>query len=334
MRDRSTDSLQSANTSSNQASPKKKVTTLPAVVALDTKLATASSSEPSPIGPPPGLSIRPPPASLPPPAAAEESDTLAESISTESEAGPSTTTPPLQTPARSGEQPPAPLTSDPIIVHSPFEEPRISYFPLSDPAFAFSLGLDDQEVAKTHAQTRYQPSPFSKTLIDLAELGVLLPEDPELSGPLPQDRTFSGIFQPFDTDLDAIDLAQDESAEVEEVDGPRTSSRFDFARPSSASHRGQSPFTMRRIDDMRNGWVGGPGSDHAESSGSRGTPGLTQNFTGHYALGGAESAWSGGGIGGGDYTQSPQRQGQQYDREGRYQVNKPTRDHDDFDQSE
>jgi hypothetical protein len=184
-------------------------------------------------------------------------EAMADSVSADSEAGPSSVSPAPQTPTVT-DGPPPPLTSEPYVIHSPYEEPRIFMFPASDPGFAFVLGLDDGEIRRQAAEAGYQPSPFSKTLVDLAELGVLAPELPDLSsqGSL-EVNTFSGTFQPFgspdgDSDLDFTSneagpsRVKMEDFQMEEREGPRTTSRFDFARSgSSAASRGQSPFALR-----------------------------------------------------------------------------------------
>lgn len=298
-RARSTDSSQSATTSSNQASPKKKATALPTIKTA------VPPAEPPALAPPPGLSAPP----VEKPTTLDDADLLADSLSAESEAGPSIASPAPQTPARSGDQPPAPLTSDPIFLHSPYEEPRLSYFPTSDPAFAFSLGLDDHEIRIYQEAVGYQPSPFSKTLIGLAELGVLAPEIPDIPRTPPGFSGFTGSFQPFDSN-DTESLHHDEagpSRTLEGQDGPRTTSRFDFARPNSGLASRASPFAVRRGDDGRgNGWIGQQviqdvGASHGESS-SR-MPSLShQNYTG--SSGGpfesGNSTWASGmdGIGG------------------------------------
>ncbi len=194
-----------------------------------------------------------------------------EPLSAESEAGPSSGSPAPQTPARhSGTFLPPPLTAEPIFVHSPYEEPRIYPFPISDPGFAFVLGLDEDEVQRQQAQAGgYQPSPFSKTLVGLAELGVLSPEIPDFavlqSGP--QTSSFTGTFQPFDSGEESL-LDNAETAGPSrpkgagQQDGPRTTSRFDFARNASpATSRNHSPFaSMRRpVEDPslpRDPWAG------------------------------------------------------------------------------
>lgn len=269
-RGKSSDSAQSGTTSSAQASPKKKSSTLPNVVAT-----ASASADSGPVGPPPGLSTatgsagEPSRPRQPPTPAQSNGEALAESTSAESEAGPSTASPAPQTPARLNDLPP-PLTSEPIILHSPYEEPRIAYFPASDPGFAFVLDIDESELARHRAAAGgYQPSPFSKTLLGLAELGVLAPEIPQLSSQPPGLHGFSGSFQPFDATLDADQLnggdgdrdgdAASDDREEEGLDGPRTTSRFEFARQGSMS-RGQSPFAVRRSGEdpagARSGWIG------------------------------------------------------------------------------
>jgi CCR4-NOT transcription complex subunit 4 len=239
---------------------------------LPNVVATASAlADSGPVGPPPGLSTatgsagEPSRPRQPPTPAQSNGEALADSTSTESEAGPSTASPAPRTPARLNDLPP-PLTSEPIILHSPYEEPRIAYFPASDPGFAFVLDIDDSELARHQAAAGgYQPSPFSKTLLGLAELGVLAPEIPQLSSQPPGLHGFSGSFQPFDTTLDADQMndgdgdAASDDREEEDLDGPRTTSRFEFARQGSMS-RGQSPFAVRRSGEdptgARSGWIG------------------------------------------------------------------------------
>lgn len=245
-RGRSSDSTQSATTSSNQASPKKRTSALPST-SVSNKVAPQPTAPP--IAPPPGLADKP----------TDDGDILTDSLSAESEAGPSTASPPPQTPARSGEQLPPPFTADPIFLHSPYEEPQLSYFPASDPAFAFYLGMDETEVRQHQEAIGYQPSPFDKTLIGLAELGVLAPELPPLPPRTPPGMAgWTGSFQPFDADN--LDFGEGDAGPSrllgEAQDGPRTTSRFDFARPNSGMAR-PSPFAVRRNDDIRgNGWIG------------------------------------------------------------------------------
>lgn len=270
-RGKSTDSIPSSTTNSAQVSPRKKPITLPAIAPIT----------PAKPPPPPGLSVvtstpTPASASAPAPAPAvspaqgptaitvETPDELVdEPQSSESEAGPSTSSPTPQTPTRS-DHPPPPLTDEPIFIHSPYEEPRLYPFPLSDPEFEFHLGLDALELLRDDGSRAYQPSPFNKTLVGLAQMGILAPELPDLLN-YQHRESFSGSFQPFDAlDEDGSNEAgpssgvlrtpaKKPSAAIQEeedweIEGPRTISRFDFARPSSrsTSGRGQSPFALTR----------------------------------------------------------------------------------------
>lgn len=90
-------------------------------------------------------------------------------------------------------------------------------FPASDPEFAFDIGYSEAELG----EYRFTPSPFDKVLLGLAELGILVTEN--VPRPAPE---WTGTFRPFDADP---------VPETEQVDGPRTTSRFDFARPNSRS---------------------------------------------------------------------------------------------------
>lgn len=207
-----------------------------------------------------------------------------ESTSADSEAGPSSTSPTPQTPAQSTDTPlPAPLTSDPIFLHSPYEDPEIYNFPpTTDPDFEFVLAHEVEQAQ--HGMTPFTPAPFSKTLVGLAELGVLSPDLPNLATPSRSHRTFSTNFQPFD--LSAAMLQDDGDApvagpsrsrdtqarhqraddEMIEAEPPRTTSRFDFARQSTHTphsySRGQSPFAMRTASGAGGAagdWGAGPG---------------------------------------------------------------------------
>ncbi|KAK1924874.1 transcriptional repressor [Papiliotrema laurentii] len=277
-RGKSTDSSMSMTTNSAQTSPKRKPAPLASV--------TPSVAKAPP--PPPGLSVAstsatasssasassstavPPPPGIPAPSESTPEEVVDETQSAESEAGPSSASPAPQTPARYSDHPPPPLTDDPIFIHSPYEEPRLYPFPTSDPGFAYVLGLDSEEVQRYAAQGAYQPSPFSKTLLGLAELGVLAPELPDLGHvPTISYESFSGAFQPFEpidggessstpvTKPGSAGRGPIEEEEDWEHEGPRTTSRFGFARPVSRSTsigRGQSPFAMTsRGDERENG---------------------------------------------------------------------------------
>ena len=273
IRGKSTDSIPSSTTNSAQVSPRKKPITLPAVAPIT----------PAKPPPPPGLSVITstptpvsPSSSIPVTAVAqspepepiviptETPDEMSEEPqSSESEAGPSSSSPTPQTPSRS-DHPPPPLTDEPIFIHSPYEEPRLYPFPLSDPEFEFHLGLDALELLRDDGSRAYQPSPFNKTLVGLAQMGILAPDLPKLFS-YQHRESFSSSFQPFEP------LDEDENSEAGpssgvlrtpakkpsaaiqeeedwEIEGPRTISRFDFARPSSRSTtgRGQSPFALTR----------------------------------------------------------------------------------------
>ncbi|WWC89906.1 uncharacterized protein L201_004835 [Kwoniella dendrophila CBS 6074] len=265
-RAKSTDSSQSAPTTSAQTSPKRKSSALPPLTSTK-----SSSSSVIPPPPPPGLSI-----STPAPEPAPEpspDDILDEQASADSDAGPSSSSPAPQTPGHSTDSiPPEPLSSEPIIIHSPYPEPIIFSFPAHDKDFAFVLGLDDTELQQRYAQAGgYEPSPFSKTLEGLAELGVHAPELPDLFD-APSRRNslgYSGLFRPFDPSE-----GEDSPSTSDSTPGPsrsriggvggdhnaqRTESRFGFARPSSSNSRGQSPFSnMRRSvaeqSGLRDNW--------------------------------------------------------------------------------
>jgi CCR4-NOT transcription complex subunit 4 len=86
------------------------------------------------------------------------------------------------------------------MLHSPFEEPVIFPFPVTDPDFSLSFETDRV----------FTPLPFDRVMVGLAEIGILLP-DLE-----PRKHEWRDSFKPFDVDM--------------ESDGPRTTSRFDFAR--------------------------------------------------------------------------------------------------------
>ncbi|ORY24964.1 hypothetical protein BCR39DRAFT_545379 [Naematelia encephala] len=262
-RGKSSDSTQSGTlSSSNQTSPKKKPSNLPAVVTTKVLLPNAP--------PPPASNLPVNGTKAARRSSIEADETADESISADSEAGPSSASPAPQTPSRA-DLPPPPLTSDPIFVHSPYEEPRILTYPLSDPEFAFVLDLEEADVRRLRSNMpEYQPTPFSKTLVGLAELGILSPELPDFATPPPRKaptRMFN--FQPFDAKDADESFTSNATAgpsgamEVENEEGPRTTSRFDFARPSSTSTgRGQSPFAVmrNRLEDSAqlNGWPGRP----------------------------------------------------------------------------
>lgn len=323
-RGKSSDSTQSTNPpSSTPASPRKKPislststsTPLSANTANSTPTSTAALSKPTAL--PPGIA---PPPGLTPLVQTITSDVIApiataemvvedimpeETMSADSEAGPSSGSPAPQTPVQPTEPSlPAPLTSEPIFVHSPYEEPDFFPFPTTiDPDFEFVLGLDLSGDGDSQANmSTFTPTPFSKTLMGLAELGVLSTDLPDYQTP---HRLYTDSFQPFDLssslpedddddarggldeddDMDREDedeederlragpsrrnrnlqreddrglLSTPQNREDQEMEPPRTTSRFDFARQSS-SHtphsysRGQSPFTMRTASGMGGG---------------------------------------------------------------------------------
>ena len=257
-RGKSSDSAQSGigtgTTNSTQASPKKRPTPL-TTNGIMNKITPIPLPTSSTTAPPPGLSRRvDDSAKLNGEAGTQiPEDLLDGSVSAESEAGPSSGSPAPQTPSRSSEDmPPPPLTSDPICLHSPYEEPRIYPFPSSDPAFEFVLSPDAQREAQDED---YQPSPFSKTILSLAQLGILAPEvlEPLPIVPPPERNGTPGLFSPFDADSETIPDALDRSPgnRGEDVEERRTTSRFDFARPSSRPtiSREQSPFALRKAEE-------------------------------------------------------------------------------------
>lgn len=277
-RGKSSDSTPSTNPPSTQASPKKKP------ISLSTSTSTKSVPAPPPgIAPPPGLAQiatpvekeKAPATATAPPVAApapEVEDTMPEeSISADSEAGPSSASPAPQTPSVATDSAlPAPLRSDPIIVHSPYDEPEIYTFPASDPDFEFVLGLDTNETYDYQApNSPFTPTPFSKTLVGLAELGIWSPTLPVVDSP--RQPMFRSSFQPFDMNSDTPTAVAGPSRTrpetpppvEEEEEQPRTTSRFDFARqainqtPQSpySTSRGQSPFTLRRSQLEQNDWA-------------------------------------------------------------------------------
>ncbi|ORX39960.1 hypothetical protein BD324DRAFT_246136 [Kockovaella imperatae] len=194
-RGKSSDSTQSGNTSSAHTSPKRK--NLPLAPTALTNQITPIPLPNSKAGPPPGL-LRP---ALDTQGDSQLPDDLQDgSVSAESEAGPSSSSPAPQTPSRLTDGPPLPppLTSDPICIHSPYEEPRMFPFPASDPAFEFVLSIDE-ETQRQAQEFDYTPSAFGKTLFGLAQLGILAPD---VLDPSPPPRTeingVSGLFSPFD----------------------------------------------------------------------------------------------------------------------------------------
>nr|XP_019002085.1 CCR4-NOT transcription complex subunit 4 [Kwoniella mangroviensis CBS 8507]OCF65546.1 CCR4-NOT transcription complex subunit 4 [Kwoniella mangroviensis CBS 8507] len=347
-RGKSTDSSQSAATGSAQTSPKKKPATLPSL----TSTKSASSAPP----PPPGLPIS---ASTSTAAASEPilDEFMDEQASADSDAGPSSSSPAPQTPARSTESiPPEPLSTEPIPIHSPYPEPVIFSFPAHDKDFAFVLGLDDSELQRRYAQAGgYEPSPFSKTLEGLAELGVHAPELPDLFD-APSRRGslgYNGLFRPFDPseedDSPAISDSTPGPSRIrgEDHNAQRTESRFGFARPSSSNSRGQSPFSnMRRSvaeqSGLRDGWYTrqqqhddtfSPHPHHQQNDPrTAALAAQVASFVGSYdsSVGGNETNWTGGaGAGAGAesvYSNSPSHQRQlglqQQQQQGGYERNR------------
>lgn len=261
-RGKSTDSSLSATTNSAQVSPKKKHSALAPV--------TAIKAVPPP---PPGLTIVSGGASASKTSQEVETpieeDVPEEIHSEESEAGPSSATPPPQTPSKYSSQPPPPLTDEPIRIHSPYEEPFYWTFPSTDPDFVFSTDLG-ANLESGLPEFNYKPAPFNKTLLGLAELGLLPADLPDMFDSA-RHEGYSSSFQPFEPiDFDAAGpsrIQSDETIETEEEeedwehDAPRTTSRFDFARPSSRSTsigRGTSPFTMTSSITEERGWKAGP----------------------------------------------------------------------------
>ena len=271
------------------------------------------------------------------------SDELQDGSSAESEAGPSSASPTPQTPARLSDHLPPPLTDEPIFVHSPYEEPSLYPFPFFDPEFAFVLGLDPDEVQRYASEAHYKPSPFSKTLVGLAELGILAPEIPDLVAIPPHRESFSGTFQPFEPvqEEELIEAGPSSGAGLKtpararptqeeedwEVEGPRTISRFDFARPSSraTSGRGQSPFALTRHQrDERDEWRGGQGQ--ADAFGLVQGQGVGQGHQGPALL----SGYAGAGPSQGEWGLSSTHDSPFSAREaGRYK-----RERDEYDQCE
>ncbi|WVQ71720.1 hypothetical protein IAR50_001261 [Cryptococcus sp. DSM 104548] len=255
-RARSTDS---SAPGSAQTSPKRKVPALtsskPTAVSIPTPASSKPSSAPAP-------APAPPPRAPSPVFAPESPEEYAdEHMSGDSDADPSSESPAPQTPARIAESiPPQPLSDEPFIIHSPYPEPVIFTFPAHDKDFAFVLGLDDGELQRVQAQAEgYEPSPFSKTLEGLAELGVHAPEVPELFTPLsPRLDHYSGFFRPFEADEDSPALSDSTPGPLQQLkddhNAQRTESRFGFARTAS-SIQTQSPFRRGASDaNMRDGW--------------------------------------------------------------------------------
>ncbi|WVW82956.1 hypothetical protein I302_104971 [Kwoniella bestiolae CBS 10118] len=330
-RGKSTDSTQSAATGSAQTSPKRKSATLPTL----TSTKPSSTSTPAPPPPPPGLPVS---ATSSTPAVPEPpvDEFIDEQASADSDAGPSSSSPAPQTPARSTDSiPPEPLSTEPILIHSPYPEPVIFSFPAHDKDFAFVLGMDDSELQQRYAQAGgYEPSPFSKTLEGLAELGVHAPELPDLfEGPSSRRGSFgyNGLFRPFDPSEgeDGSPAVSDGTPGPSRVRGEdhnaqRTESRFGFARPTSSNSRGQSPFSnMRRSvaeqSGLRDGWYtrqqqGNEDtfSPHPHAQQQQNDPrtaalaAQVASFVGSYdsSVGAIETNWTGGGAGVGAGTES------------------------------
>lgn len=169
-------------------------------------------------------------------------------------------------------------------------------FPTSDPDFSFVLNVDPEDLRRMEGE--YRPSPYSKLLVGLAEMGVLASDlaSAGLSHALGrkskggQDGSggWKGMFQPFDApsleefaDMAAMDEREEEEVEEqvdeveeEEAEAPRTTSRFEFARPVSRAtsfslSRGQSPFNLRANTQIRHDV--GEGSSGSVASGSGGS---------------------------------------------------------------
>jgi len=290
-RGKSSDSTQSTNPPSLQASPKKKP------ISLSRSASTNIKAPPPGITPPPGLASVPTPAPVPAPAPvpvekvapsapapgpqpipAEVEDAMPEETNSgDSEAGPSSASPAPRTPVQTAEGAlPAPLRSDPIVVHSPYDEPEIYTFPASDPDFEFVLGSESNEYYDYQSPSSpFTPTPFSKTLVGLAELGIWSPTLPVVDpSSRPPHTGFRSTFQPFEMNMSnetpmavaGPSRTRDEPIEEEE-EQPRTTSRFDFARqrqnhnhtPNSlhSASRGQSPFALRRtnLNEQTNDWA-------------------------------------------------------------------------------
>lgn len=326
-RARSTDSTQSATPSSNQTSPKRQSNALPN---LTTTKSTASSAPVPPLSQnvPPSVStptpLSPVPAPEPEPVSEGTDGSADEHLSAESDAGPSSESPAPQTPAHIVENiPPPPVSSEPIIIHSPYPEPVIFTFPADDKDFAFVLGLDDGELQRMQAQAEgYEPSPFSKTLEGLAELGVHAPEIPDLfvaATPPPVDH-YSGLFRPFETDEPSPAMSNNTpgTSRVSEDDhnAQRTESRFGFAR-ASVNVSAESPFINARRSaadpNPRDGWYRNNDaslSSHAQHDANNGafTAQMSNNFSSSYdsSTGVTDNGWNGELV----YSASPSLQRQ------------------------
>ena len=236
-------------------SPKKRNSTLPAM--------TIKSIPPLPLVPSPAPVLDGPSHSHTP--SLETVDEPHEESSADSEAGPSSISPAPQTPSRAHSLPP-PLTDDPIVIHSPYDEPPLYPFLPLDPDFAYEGPL--VEMDKNPLDPEYVPSPFDETLLDLASLGILSPRIP--SRPSRPNRTLS--FSPFESDpMEASSIGTVE----EEPEQEQTGSRFDFAKMPDRSVsvvRGQSPFTVlrRNVEPSPQDW---PTANAAlASGGGRYTP--------------------------------------------------------------
>ena len=167
-------------------------------------------------------------------------------------------------------------------------------------------------------------------------MGILAPELPDLLNYQGRE-SFSGSFQPFDALEDDGNSeagpssgilrtpAKKPSAAIQEeedweIEGPRTISRFDFARPSSRSTtgRGQSPFALtrntqdERVAPMSQQHVqhqtpghgqGQSGLESALAAGFGGFGGLGGGSIGQGSLGGygASNDWGNGGHGNGGH---------------------------------
>ncbi|OXG21530.1 CCR4-NOT transcription complex subunit 4 [Cryptococcus neoformans Tu401-1] len=330
-RARSTDSTQSATPSSNQTSPKRKANALP-------NLATTKSTAP-PASVPPLSRNMPPSVSAPipvlipsSPAPAPEPEPVSEGtdgsadehLSAESDAGPSSESPAPQTPAHIIENiPPPPVSSKPIIIHSPYPEPVIFPFPADDKDFAFVLGLDDGELQRMQAQAEgYEPSPFSKTLEGLAELGVHAPEIPDLfvAPTSPPVDHYSGLFRPFEADEPSPAMSNNAPGpsrmSEDDHNAQRTESRFGFAR-ASVNVPAQSPFSSARRSvadlNLRDGWYRNSDaslSSHAQHDANNGAFAAQMNssFPSSYdsTTGVTDNGWNGESV----YSASPSLQRQ------------------------
>lgn len=259
-RGKSGDSLGSSGLSSRPASPKKKVISLPN--------GSGKSSKP----PVPAVNGT---AKAPETAAPEELDEPPEeSNSAESEAGPSSTSEAPRTPGASTTDihsgPPPPLSADPIFLHSPYEEPRFFTFPTVDPDFEYVFSPAFEEEARSpNGSSPFRPesATFSKALVGLAELGILspvLPDDYDDMADPPSAA--SEHFQPFNADQAVQAIFSSDPAPSRGDDGPRTASRFGFARhnSSAAPSRNATPYTvlkrpqgpMDSPSSVRDSWLG------------------------------------------------------------------------------